>query len=264
MNGTRDVKYELSSTGVATITLSRPDSLNALTTEMATVTLPLLCAQVAEDSDVKVVVITGDGRGFCSGADIGERIPTVVNAADTATLERPIGAFVKPIWDIPKPVIASVNGVAGGGGMSVACAADFRIVADTATFVPAFVRRGLMPDGGLTYLLPKLVSRSYALRVLMTGEGITAVEALERGLADRVVPAEQLVSATTEFADKLAAGPAVALSFTKRAVQRADGLSFASQLEFESWGQMVCFKTDDFAEGIQAFKDHRKPDFKGR
>ena len=259
-----DITCDVSEDGVATLTLSRPGTLNALTTEMATRLLPDLCAELSRDDRVKVVVLTGAGRGFCSGADLGERIPAVLAAADAATLERPIGAFVRPVWDLPKPVIAAVNGVAAGGGMSLACAADFRFLADSARFAASFVRRGLMPDSGLTYLLPKLVSRSAALRILMTGATVGSAEALQLGLADRVVPGDELAGAVREFAAQLAAGPAVALSFTKRAVQRADERSLDAQLEFESWGQGVCFKTADFAEGLAAFKEKRDPRFEGR
>jgi 2-(1,2-epoxy-1,2-dihydrophenyl)acetyl-CoA isomerase len=259
-----DIHYALDGSGVATITLSRPHTLNALTTAMATRELPRLCAEVSRDDRVKAVVLTGAGRGFCSGADVAERVPAVVEATDTETLERPIGAFVAPLWAIPKPVIAAVNGVAAGGGMSLACAADFRFLAESASFAASFVRRGLMPDSGLTYLLPKLVPRSLALRILMTGATVTAAEALRCGLADEVVPDGELLPAAHAFAERLAAGPAVALSFTKRAVQRSDELTLDGQLAFESWGQSVCFKTADFAEGVAAFREKREPRFEGR
>jgi 2-(1,2-epoxy-1,2-dihydrophenyl)acetyl-CoA isomerase len=259
-----EITYEVDKAGVATLTLARPEALNALTTDMATRLLPQLCAEATADDDVKVVVVTGTGRGFCSGADVAERIPTVLKGADTATLERQVGAFVLPVWRIPKPVIAAVNGVAAGGGMSIACAADFRYLARSARFAAAFVRRGLMPDSGLTYLLPKWVARSTALRIMMTGADVSAEEALRIGLADEVVDDDRLLEAVHDFAEQLAAGPAVALSFTKRAVQRADSGELSAALDFESWGQSVCFKTQDFAEGLAAFREKRRPRFEGR
>jgi 2-(1,2-epoxy-1,2-dihydrophenyl)acetyl-CoA isomerase len=175
-----------------------------------------------------------------------------------------VGAFVEAVWSIPKPVIAAVNGVAAGGGMSIACAADFRFHAESARFAPSFVRRGLMPDSGLTYLLPKLISRSLALRLMMTGETVSSAQAKEYGLADEVVPDAELTAAVRDFAAQLAHGPAVALSFTKRAVQRSDEQTLQAQLAFESWGQGICFKTQDFAEGIKAFAEKREPRFEGR
>jgi 2-(1,2-epoxy-1,2-dihydrophenyl)acetyl-CoA isomerase len=259
-----EITYEVDKSGVATVTLSRPETLNALTTDMATRLLPQLCAEATADEDVKVVLITGAGRGFCSGADVAERVPTVFKGADTTTLERQVGAFVMPVWSIPKPVVAAVNGVAAGGGMSIACAADFRILARSARFAAAFVRRGLMPDSGLTYLLPKWVARSTALRIMMTGADVSAEEALRIGLADEVVDDELLQSAAHDFAAQLAAGPAVALSFTKRAVQRSDTQDLSAALDFESWGQSACFKTQDFAEGMTAFREKRRPRFEGR
>jgi 2-(1,2-epoxy-1,2-dihydrophenyl)acetyl-CoA isomerase len=264
MSETSDINFEIDDEGIATITLCRPLTLNALTSEMAIKRLPEVCAEASVNSRVKVVVITGKGRGFCSGADVRERIPDVVNAADTATLERPIGAFIRAIWEIPKPVIAAVNGIAAGGGMSIACAADFRFMAESASFVPSFVKRGLMPDSGLTYLLPKLINRSKAMRILMTAAVVSPHEALEMGLADLVTTDENLRDAVREFASNLAAGPAVALSFTKRAIQRSDDSTFDSQLEFESWGQSMCFKTRDFEEGIRSFREKRSPRFEGR
>jgi 2-(1,2-epoxy-1,2-dihydrophenyl)acetyl-CoA isomerase len=259
-----EITYEVDKVGVATLTFARPQALNALTTAMSVRLLPDLCAEAAADDDVKVVVITGAGRGFCAGADVAERIPTVLAAAAAATLQRQVGAFVLPVWQIPKPVIAAVNGVAAGGGMSIACAADFRFVARSARFVAAFVRRGLMPDSGLTYLLPKWVARSTALRIMMTGADVGAEEAQRIGLADEVVADERLLEVVHDFAEQLAAGPAVALSFTKRAVQRADTGDLSAALDFESWGQSACFKTQDFTEGMAAFRERRPPRFQGR
>jgi 2-(1,2-epoxy-1,2-dihydrophenyl)acetyl-CoA isomerase len=264
LNGSQDIQYDVDDNGVATITFTRPESLNALTTAMLTETLPQLCAQAGSDPEVKVVVITGTGRGFCTGADVSTHIPSLLGTPDSTTLQRPLGSLVLPVWSIPKPVIAAVNGVAAGGGMSLACAADFRILAESASFVAAFVRRGLMPDSGLTYLLPKLIARSKALRIMMTGARVTAAEALALGLADDVVPDSELHAAAHAFAAQLAAGPSVALSFTKRAVQRADEHNLPAQLEFESWGQTTCFRTDDFKEGMAAFAEKRQPVFKGR
>lgn len=250
--------------GVATIRLCRPHALNALTSRMSDDLLPSACAQATKDPDVRVVVITGSGRGFCSGADVEARIPEVTSNSDATALERPIGNFATAVWAVPKPVIAAVNGVAAGGGMALAALADFRIVASSAIFVPAFIRRGLMPDSGLTYTLPRIVGTREATRLLMTDTQVDAEEALRLGLADQVVPDDAFSQAVSDFAGVLASGPSVALSFTKRALAQSARSTFSSQLEFESWGQHVCFKTKDFDEGIAAFRDHREPKFTGR
>lgn len=253
-----DIEYTVDG-AVATVRFNRPDRLNAMTSAMADEVLPALCREVAEDPSVRVLVLTGTGRAFCAGADLDARLPDVKAGAG---LTRPVGGFAAAVWGVPKPVIAAVNGVAAGGGMSLACAADFRLVAASARFVPAFTRRGLMPDGGLTHTLPLLVGRSRAVELLLTGTAVDADEALRIGLADRVVADDSLDAAAGELAARLAQGPPVALSFTKRALQRAD--DFAGQLEFESWGQRICLGTADFTEGVAAFRERREPEFEGR
>jgi 2-(1,2-epoxy-1,2-dihydrophenyl)acetyl-CoA isomerase len=247
--------------GVATIRLDRAHTLNALTSEMADELFPAACRRAQADPQVGVVVLTGTGRGFCSGADTRERVPAVLAAANAAALKRPVGAFVVPLWELDKPTIAAVNGVAAGGGFSLATACDFRIVADTATFSAAFIRRGLVPDSGITYLLPRLVGISRAARILMLGQDVGAAEALEIGLADEVVPLDRLDAAVAELAGQLAAGPAIALSFTKRALQASWHSTLYRQLELESWSQLSCFRSPDFAEGMAAFAEKRTPHF---
>lgn len=259
-----ELTYTVDGRGIATIRLCRPHALNALTSKMADDLLPGACARATRDPGVRVVVITGSGRGFCAGADVDDRIPELTADTDATALERPIGGYAASVWAITKPVIAAVNGVAAGGGMALATLADFRVVAESARFVPAFLSRGLMPDSGLTFTLPRIIGRAQAYRVLMTGAAIESAEALAIGLADQVVPDDGLASAADEFAAALALGPAVALSFTKRALARSARATFDEQLEFESWGQHVCFKTRDFLEGMAAFKEHRAPKFVGR
>ena len=248
--------------GVAEIRFNRPERLNAFTTEMADETFPRLCRAASTDPAVRVVVLTGTGRGFCTGADVHDRLADL--AGDSTRLQRPLGAFIAEAWRIPKPVVAAVNGVAAGGGLALAAVADFRIAAASARFVPAFLRRGLMPDGGLTHTLPRLVGPAKARELLMTDADVDAAEALRIGLADRVVPDAELMTETRVFARRLASGPPVALSFTKRALQRSGAADYESQLEFESWGQRVCLQTEDFAEGRAAFRERRDPIFQGR
>jgi 2-(1,2-epoxy-1,2-dihydrophenyl)acetyl-CoA isomerase len=259
-DGTDPLIYSTAA-GIATIRLNRPHTLNALTSALAVELFPAACRRAQDDPAVRVVVVTGTGRGFCSGADTQERIADVLAAQDPASLRRPVGAFVTPLWQLAKPTIAAVNGVAAGGGMALAAACDFRVVAESATFVAAFVRRGLVPDSGITYLLPRLVGPARAARILMLGQVVTAAEAERIGLADHVVADESLMTATTALARELAEGPAVALSFTKRALQVADESTLERQLEFESWAQLSAFRSADFTEGMTSFAEHRAPVF---
>jgi 2-(1,2-epoxy-1,2-dihydrophenyl)acetyl-CoA isomerase len=258
-----EVLLEHTGSGVAVVTLNRPARLNAVTNLIAETLLPQIFAELATDPAVRAVIITGSGRAFCAGADIRERLTTVRASSDASSLGRRFGEFVLGVWEFPKPVIAVVNGVAAGSGMSLAAAADFRFMADTATFVSGFVRRGIMPDSGLTYTLPRLVGRSKAAHILMTGRSVSAAEALAIGLADVVLPVGEVMAGATELAERLAAGPPVALAFTKRALDRAHTNDFPAQLEFESWGQQTCLGTDDFQEGLRAFADKREPRFAG-
>lgn len=258
-----DLTYSVDPVGVATIRFARPQSLNALTSEMIEELLPAACSRATRSPDVRVVVITGTGRGFCSGADVSERLGTVAARDDAAAAIGPLGAFAYSVWSIPKPVIAAVNGVAAGGGMSLAAAADFRIMVASARYVPAFLRRGLMPDSGLTFTLPRLVGVPKATDILMTGRAVGAMEALRIGLADQVVSDELFDSAVDTFAHQLAEGPAAAMSFTKRALQRAGGGDFLRQLDFESWGQSQCFKSEEFVDGIREFSEKRSQKFRG-
>lgn len=263
MSGYPHLHYQVED-GVAVLRLDRPERLNALTSAIADEQLPELCRRATDDPAVRVVVLTGTGQGFCAGADLGERISAITERADTAALRRPLGAFVLAVWDIPKPVIAAVNGVAAGGGMSLAAVADLRVVAESARFVPAFAVRSLMADGGLTQTLPALVGRSRATEILLTGREVGAAEAMALGLADMVVPDADLMRETGALAARIAAGAPLAMSFTKRALQRSHTNDLPAQLEFESWGQRVCLNSQDFAEGREAFVAGRTPVFEGR
>jgi 2-(1,2-epoxy-1,2-dihydrophenyl)acetyl-CoA isomerase len=259
-----ELVYTVDDRGIATIRFNRPAALNAMSARVADELLPQACAAAASDPAVRVVVLTGTGRAFCAGADVKQRIPAVSGRADATTLERPLGAFVEPVWRLPKPVIAAVNGVAAGGGMSLATAADFRIILDSAELVPAVGRRGMMADSGITFTLPRIVGASRALRMLMTGDSISAAEALAVGLADQIAPAAEFGRTVAAFADRLANGPSIALSYIKRALGDSARSTLTAQLEVESWGAMACFRSQDFQEGLAAFAEHRQPIFEGQ
>jgi 2-(1,2-epoxy-1,2-dihydrophenyl)acetyl-CoA isomerase len=245
---------------VATITLNRPDVLNALTRSMHEELAGAL--REAREPDVRAVVITGAGRGFCVGQDLNE----FREGADD--IEGRLRASYHPnilaIRSLEKPVIAAVNGAAAGAGLSLACACDVRIGAESATFVPAFVNIGLVPDSGGTYFIHRLVGYARAFDWLTSGRRLTAVEAHAWGLVSEVVEDASLGDRVAELAGTLAAMPTRAIAMTKRLLDGAAGRSLEEQLEFEAQLQAAATRTEDFREGVAAFLEKRPPVFAGR
>ena len=244
---------------VLTITLNRPDVLNALNSAMHAALRGAL--KDARDESVRAVVLTGAGRGFCVGQDLAEfgEMPDVADS-----LRERYHPTVRAIRELEKPVIAAVNGPAAGAGMSLACTCDIRIVADTATFVPAFINIGLVPDGGGTFFVTRLLGYARAFEWLCSGRRLTAAEAHAWGLVSEVVEAEGLAARAAALADELAALPTRAIGMTKRLLDRAEGASLDEQLEREAQLQSAATQTEDFREGVTAFLEKRKPEFKGR
>jgi 2-(1,2-epoxy-1,2-dihydrophenyl)acetyl-CoA isomerase len=257
--------------GVATLTLNRPDVRNALTSALF-LDMERMLLEVASDDDVRVVVLTGAGRAFSAGADLKpvskeERrrteAPSFPGDAGGDILDRGNRCILR-LRKLAKPVLGSVNGDAAGIGCSLALATDLRIAADTARFGVVFSRIGLGPDGGASALLRELVGTAKALELLFTGDLIDAGEALRLGLVNRVVPANELADATRELADRLARGPTLAHGAAKAAVYESANLPFASLLDFEARNQRAVSRSDDVKEGIRAFLERRKPEFRGR
>jgi len=249
---------------VTTITLNRPDKLNAFS---GTMREELLAALVAAEGDAacRVVIVTGAGRAFCSGGDV-EYMSGLQKNGDVASLRKLLDAgkaVVLQIASMSKPVIASVNGVAAGAGCNLALACDYRIASDAAKFSESFVRIGLHPDWGGTWLLPRLVGRGRALEMMMTGRMVDAAEALRIGLVERVVPADSLVSETTALARTLADGPPIALRGIKRALALSERNDLASQIDLESDHQTEAFLSKDAGEGMGAFFEKRGAAFRG-
>jgi len=242
------------------MTINRPEKYNAMTVEMLDETLPDICRRVEEDDAIRVLVITGSGKAFCTGADVGSRLAELSDEV----LLRPLGGYAIPFARIRKPVVAAINGVTAGGGLGLALLADLRIASDAARFTTAFVRRGLTADTGVSVTLPRLVGVEKALHLLMTAEMIDATEALRIGMVGRVVPHDRLMDEVLEYARLIAAGPPIAQAFAKEAVYAGLHRSFEEQLPFESWQQSICLKTQDFAEGRAAFLEKRAPTFRGR
>ena len=249
-----------SDAGVAWIRLNRPERMNAINATLRHELAEAL-KQVERDPGVRCVVLTGEGRAFCSGADVkefGERV--AAGTPDPAIAAEYIG-IVTRLRSMPKPTIAALNGVAAGIGASFALACDIRYAAPEAAIVEAFVKIGLTVDGGSSWLLPRLIGGGRALEMLFTGEPMPAAEAERLGLVNRVVPADQLEAAVQGLAATIAAGPPRAIAAIKRSVSHAETSSFAESVEFEFLLQGVQMAGTDFKEGIAAFAEKRKPVF---
>jgi 2-(1,2-epoxy-1,2-dihydrophenyl)acetyl-CoA isomerase len=244
---------------VQTITLNRPDVLNAFNRALHAALRDAL--KEARDSEVRAVVITGAGRGFSAGQDLKEfgEAPDVSDA-----LRESYHPNVLAIRALEKPVIASINGVCAGAGLSLACVCDFRIAADNASFVPGFIGIGLVPDAGGTYFLNRLLGASRAFEWMTSNRRLTAAEAHAWGLVSEVVEADALPARAAEVAAFYAALPTRGVGMTKRLFDHADGATLEEQLEFEAQLQSAATKTEDFQEGVAAFLEKREPKFTGR
>jgi enoyl-CoA hydratase/carnithine racemase len=252
--------------GVATIAFDRPDVLNALTFDVYA-DLRDLFAEVPQRDDVQVVVITGKGRGFCSGGDVNEIIGALLETGTSRLLDftRMTGAVVENMRSCPLPIVAAVNGVAAGAGAVIALAADLRLLARSAKFSFLFTKVGLAgADMGSAYLLPRIVGLGRATELLMLGDSVPAEDALAMGLAYRVVDDNDLVSEATELARRFADGPALAFANTKMLLSRELDMDLAGALELEAVAQALLMTTEDHAEFYDAFKSKRPPKWKGQ
>lgn len=250
--------------GVATIRLNRPERLNALTFEVYR-ELTDTFATLRDEPDVRVVVITGEGRAFCSGGDVHDIIGELFSRDMEGLLEftRMTCELVENIRSLPKPVIASLNGTTAGAGACIALASDIRIASEQAKIAFLFVKVGLSgADMGAAYLLPRMVGLAKATELLYTGDFIDAHEAERIGLYNRVVTGEQLAATTEELANKLARGPGFALAKTKEMLNRELHMSFKAALECEAQAQAICMQHPDYREAYEAFVAKRDPKFK--
>jgi enoyl-CoA hydratase/carnithine racemase len=252
--------------GVATVRFNRPEKLNALTFE-AYADLRDLLAEIPHRGDVRVLVITGDGRGFCSGGDVEEIIGELQKMEVDELLEftRMTGAVVRALRDCPVPVIAAINGVAAGAGSVIALACDLRVMAESASFAFLFTRVGLAgADMGSAYLLPRIVGLGRATELLMLGDKLRARDAERIGLAGQVVDDEQLQGVVAGLARRLADGPAFAFAQTKVLLTRELDMSLADAIELEAVTQALLMKSHDHAEFYAAWREGRKPAWTGR
>jgi 2-(1,2-epoxy-1,2-dihydrophenyl)acetyl-CoA isomerase len=252
--------------GIATLTLNRPHRLNALGDSLRDDLLDAV-SRASADPEVRVMIVTGAGKGFCAGGDV-----KAMNEAKEERRERPLLEKIAPsrdrtllaMRDAPQPIIAAVNGAAAGAGMNLALGCDIRIASTAARFAQAFVRRGLHPDWGGTYFLPRVVGMAKACELIFTGDVIEAAEALRLGLVSQVVAPEELMPTAYALAGKIAAGPPLAIRLAKRALYHSVDSDLRSALEFETFAQNICSETEDAREGIRAFVEKRPPVFRGR
>lgn len=250
--------------GIATISLNRPDKLNAFAGTMREDLVRAL-TRAGENSDVRVLVITGAGRAFSAGGDIDymQSLQEKREILEFTTLLSAGAAVVTSIRELDQPVIAAINGVAAGAGLNLALACDMRIAAESARFSASFVRIGLHPDWGGTYFLPRLVGASRAMELMMTGRMVEAAEALTIGLVDRVVPDETLQDEARNLATAIATGPPLAIRDIKKAVYESANNELRMQVRLETENQIRAFLSADATEGMKAFREKRKPQFRG-
>ncbi|MCA1726498.1 MAG: enoyl-CoA hydratase/isomerase family protein [Actinobacteria bacterium] len=250
---------------VAWLRLNRPQALNALTSKLSEEAGDAI-ASVAANDDARCLVITGEGRGFCAGQDLKD--PTLgATPAEIdfgGHLRRTYNRLVTSIVELPKPVIAGVNGVAAGAGVSLACACDVRVVSSAASFIQAFIKIGLLPDSGGNYLLPRVVGYAKALELSITGDRVSADEAHRIGLASVVVDADRFDQELAAYAARLAAMPTKAIGASKTVMREAWSMTLAETLEREAVVQADLGQSHDFSEGIAAFLEKRDPNFLGR
>ncbi|MGC5361070.1 enoyl-CoA hydratase/isomerase family protein [Streptomyces sp. DT24] len=261
------VLYEVSD-GLATITLNRPDAMNALNTEAKVALRDALTAAAADDA-VRAVLLTATGRAFCVGQDLKEHIATLNAVRDAgsgnalSTVREHYNPIVRAIAGMPKPVVAGVNGVAAGAGFGFALAADHRVVADTATFNTSFAGVALTADSGVSWTLPRLIGQSRAADLLLFPRSVPAREAYELGIANKVVPAAELAAEALSVARTLAAGPTVAYAALKDSLAYGAGHTLSEALDKEEEGQTRAGASQDHAIAVRAFLDKERPKYLG-
>ncbi len=251
------------SNNVATISLHRPEVFNSFNREMALALQEALDAAEGDDS-IRAIVLTGSGKAFCAGQDLKEVTSPEQNPGFKKILEEHYNPIIARIRSIEKPILAAVNGVAAGAGANIALACDVVIASEEASFIQAFSKIGLIPDSGGTFFLPRLIGFQKASAVMMLGEKVSASEAETLGMIYKVVPAEDLSEVIQKTATQLAMMPTKALGMTKRLLNESMTNNLETQLELEGKLQIEAAQSDDYVEGVDAFVNKRKPNFKGK
>ena len=248
--------------GVATISLNRPDVYNALHDDI-TYELQDVWKVVAKDNDVRVIVLTGEGKAFCSGQDLkdasgkGER-------SFKESLEKRYNPIIRAMRNLPKPIVCRLNGVAAGAGCSLALACDLIVASEEASLIEVFINIGLVPDSGSSYFVPKLVGMAKAFELCTMGTRVSSAEAVRIGLINKAVPHDQLDNAVKEYTDYFMKAPTKSIGLIKRMLNKAAHSSLEDMLEYEAYCQEIAGQTSDYKEGVKAFLEKRKPDFLGQ
>jgi 2-(1,2-epoxy-1,2-dihydrophenyl)acetyl-CoA isomerase len=257
------ILYEKKDDRIVLITLNRPEKRNPLTPKLREELIEAL-KEAERDEQIDVIILTGAGKAFCAGGDI-ENFAKSIQEEGGPKKRRPIidrfGAWGVEIAKVDKPIIAAINGIAAGAGISIALLCDLRIASEQAKFILAFARMGLVPDVGLTYLLPRTIGMGRALELFYTAGTLNAQEAHRFGLVNKIVPPEKLMEEALAMASRIAKGPRTALRLIKRAVFRELVSSLQTQVELEGVMQNICFTTEDHKEGVKAFFEKREPKF---
>jgi 2-(1,2-epoxy-1,2-dihydrophenyl)acetyl-CoA isomerase len=248
--------------GIATITLNRPEVYNALNNEI-TFELQDALKQVAKDDVVRVVVLTGAGKAFCSGQDL-KSTPADQKRSFMESLHKRYNPIITAMRHLPKPIIARINGVAAGAGCSLALACDVLIASEEATLIEVFINIGLVPDSGSSWFLPRLVGMARAFELATMGTRMKAADAERIGLVNKCVPANQLDETINQYASYYATAPTRAIGLIKKMLNRSETSSLEDMLEYEAYCQEIAGKSEDYKEGVEAFLGKRKAEFRGR
>jgi 2-(1,2-epoxy-1,2-dihydrophenyl)acetyl-CoA isomerase len=255
------LKYSLES-GAATVTLNRPEVYNALNDEI-TFELQDALKVVAKDDQVRVMILTGEGKAFCSGQDL-KSSSSQKNRSFLDSLHKRYNPIIRAMRNMPKPIVCRLNGVAAGAGCSIALACDIIVAAEEATLIEVFVNIGLVPDSGSSYFLPRLVGNAKAFELCAMGNKVKASDALQMGLVNKVVPMELLDKSVLEYATYFAGAPTKAIGLIKKMLQKSATSTLDEMLDYEAYCQEIAGRTDDHKEGVKAFAEKRKPNFTGR
>ena len=254
------IKFEIQN-GVGKITLDRIDKYHAFVREMALLLQEKLDECASKDS-VRAILITASGKAFCAGQDLAEAIDPSIGSISTIIQEH-YNPIIRKIRNIEKPIVAAVNGVAAGAGASIALACDITVATESATFVQAFSKIGLIPDSGATFILPRLVGRQKAAALMMTAESVTATDAEKMGMIYKTYSNDNFEKESWKLVSRLAKMPTKALGLTKKLLNESINNDLEKQLNMEDKYQIISANTDDFKEGVKSFLEKRKPNFKG-